>query len=70
MVWFRREKVKFLLFSSSEFEARPSKYDGVDDTLGSVDRDDDDDDDDDDGSWTTNDDQDEQGDDDARECRS
>ena len=58
--------MKFLLFSSSEFEARPSKYDGVDDTLGSVDRDDDDDDD---GSWTTNDDQDEQGDDDARECR-
>lgn len=56
--------MKFLLFSSSEFEARPSKYDGVDDTLGSVDRDDDDD-----GSWTTNDDQDEQGDDDARECR-
>jgi len=56
--------VKFLLFSSSEFEARPSKYDGVDDALGSVDRDDDDDDDD--GSWTTNDDQDEQGDDDAR----
>ena len=55
--------MKFLLFSSSEFEARPSKYDGVDDTLGSVDRDDDD------GSWTTNDDQDGQGDDDARECR-
>lgn len=61
------EKVKsFYLFPSSEFEAHPSKDDGVDDTLGSVDRDDNDDDD---GSWTTNDDQDEQDDDEARECR-
>ena len=60
------EKVKsFYLFPSSEFEAHPSKDDGVDDTLGSVDRDDNDD----DGSWTTNDDQDEQDDDEARECR-